>query len=138
MKKVWMAMVMAALVMAVSAQAQDKAPVATPPAAVPPAPVVKKERPPAQDLELVGKVTQVEKVRKGKDGVETKQTVLMLDIAADGIQVALPAAGKTGVDATQFVGKDVKVFAKGTSEVNPKGKKTIRIVKVDKIEPLAK
>ncbi len=91
---------------------------------------------PAVALELAGKVIQQEKVKKNKDGTETKQTIIALDIAADGIQVALPAAKKGGVDPATFVGKDVKVFGKGFSAVNPKGKKSIRIQSIDKIEPV--
>jgi hypothetical protein len=140
MKKVLLAMVMAALVMAVSVQAEEAAVPAAPvaPPAVPAEKaVVKKELPPAQDLELTGKVIQQEKVRKDKTGAEVKQTVIALDMTADGIQVMLPANKKDGVDPASFVGKDVKVFAKGTSVVDKKGKKAIRIQKIVKIEPLA-
>ncbi len=142
MKKVLLAMVMAALVVAVSAQAEvavapAAAPVASPAPAAPVAKaVVKKELPPVQDLELVGKVVQQEKVRKNKEGVEVKQTTIVLDITADGIQVLLQANKKDNVDPAAFVGKDVKVFAKGYSEVNAKGKKSVRIQKVTKIEAL--
>lgn len=146
MKKVLLAMVMAALVVAVSVQAEEAAAPAVP-ATAPAAPaapavkaekaVVKKELPPAQDLELTGKVIQLEKVRKDKTGADVKQTVIALDMTADGIQVTLAANKKDGVDPASFVGKDVKVFAKGTSTVDKKGKKSIRIMKIVKIEPLA-
>lgn len=134
MKKTVAMMAAAMMAMAMVVHAEEAAPAAAAPA-TPPAPVVKKALPPAQDLELVGKVIQQEKVRKNKDGTEVKQTVIALDIVADGIQVALPAARKGGVDPATFVGKDVKVFAKGVSEVNKKGKKSIRIMSVSKIEP---
>lgn len=149
MKKVLLAMVMAALVTAISVQAEEAAAPAVPvvPAApaVSPAPaveapvkaVVKKERPPAQDLELVGKVVQIEKIRKNKEGAEVKHTIVALDMTADGIQVTLPVNKKDGVDPITFVGKDVKVFAKGVTEVNKKGKKSIYIQKLVKIEAIA-
>jgi hypothetical protein len=142
MKKV-VVMVAVAMVAAVfTVQAQDAAAPAAAPApaapATPPAPPkIKKEMPAAVDLELVGKVIQQEKIQKDKAGAEVKRTVIALDIAADGIQVVLPMAKKNGVDPAAFVGKDVKVFGKGWSEVNKKGKKTIRLQKIDKIEPLA-
>ena len=135
MKKTVAMMAAAMMAMAMVVQAEEAAPAAAAPA-TPPAPVVKKVLPPAQDLELVGKVIQQEKVRKNKEGVEVKQTVIALDIVADGIQVVLPAARKGGVDPATFVGKDVKVFAKGVSAVDKKGKKSIRIMSVSKIEPV--
>ena len=146
MKKVLLAMVMAALVSAISVQAEEAATPAVPAApAVSPAPVVapavkavKRERPPAQDLELTGKVIQVEKVRKNKDGTEVKQTIVALDMTADGIQVTLPANKKDGVDPAAFVGKDVKVFAKGFSEVGKSGKRSVHIQTLVKIEPIVK
>ena len=111
MKKTVAMMAAAMMAMAMVVHAEEAAPAAAAPAAAapatPPAPVVKKALPPAQDLELVGKVIQQEKVRKNKDGTEVKQTVIALDIVADGIQVALPAARKGGVDPATFVGKDV-------------------------------
>ena len=145
MKKV-VVMVAAAMVAAVfTVQAQDAAapaaavaaPAPAAPATPPAPPKIKKEMPAAADLELVGKVVQQEKIQKDKAGAEVKRTVIALDIAADGIQVVLPMAKKNGVDPATFVGKDVKVFGKGWSEVNKKGKKTIRLQKIDKIEPLA-
>ena len=129
MKKVLFVMVLASFVAAVSVRAE------APAAAPAKAPVVKKDAPVLQDLDLVGKIVQQEKVKKNKDGTEAKQTIIALDIAADGIQVALPPASKKdGVDPAAFVGKDVKVTAKGTQEVNKQGKKSIRIMKVVKIE----
>lgn len=105
------------------------------PAAAPAAPVVKRDKPVLQDLELVGKVVQQEKVGKNKEGAEVKQTITVLEIAADGIQVVIPKA--KNIDPTTFVGKEVKVFGKGTTEVNKKGKKSIRLMKLEKIEPVA-
>lgn len=142
MKNVGMMTAMALIVTAGLAMAEDPAPAVSAPVAPPapaapaaPAPVVKREKPALQDLELVGKVIQQEKVGKNKEGAEVKQTVTVLEIAADGIQVVLPKV--KGVDMTTFVGKEVKVTGKGTSEVNKKGKKIVRLMKVDKIEPVA-
>ncbi len=141
MKKVWLAMATAALVISVSVQAEEAAepaPAVSPvPTVAPVMKVMKREMPPAQDLELVGKVVQVEKVQKKKDGTEVKRTMTVLDMTADGVQVNLPENKKGGVDATAFVGQDVKVTAKGFSTENKKGKKSIHIMKVIKIEPLA-
>jgi hypothetical protein len=143
MKKTVMIMAAAMVAAAFTVQAQVAAPAPAPAAPAAPAPAapapekVKKELPPVQDLELVGKVIQQDKVRKNKDGVETKNTIIALDIAADGIQVTLPPAKKNGVDPAAFVGKDVKVVGKGPTAVDKKGKKTIRLMKIDKIEPVA-
>ena len=136
MKHLWMATMVAGLVAVVTAQAEEAATPAPAPA-VEVKKRVKKEMPPAQELQLVGQVIQQDKVGKDKTGAEIKKTLVFLDMAADGVKVNLPANKKDGVDPAAFVGKTVKVFGKGYSQVNKKGKKVIRLVKLVKIEEVA-
>ncbi len=139
MKTLWMTAVLAGLVTAVTVQAEEAAVAASPAPA--PAPevkkLVKKEMPPAQDLELIGQVIRQEKVGRDKTGAEIKKTLVMLDVAADGVRIPLPANKKDGIDPAAFVGKTVKVSGKGYSMVSKKGKKHTRLVKLVKIEEVA-